>query len=287
MAWRLGAAPFVFCALLAGVLGYQQFLAGVVLRDRAAAGAWPALVPARVARGIDDGNPWFASRALRYQLARRAVDDGEFALAAQRIALLAASPERAALEGRLAELEGDGATASRDYLAAGDREGVQRRVQALAGAGRIDEALALERQLLERLQDDPEQVDALADTWLSIGRLEQMRAYGLGSATPAGRAAAERSADAYARAVALAPLSERYLLSAGTQALNLGDLDAAAGYFTRARDADPSAAEAYAGLGETALRRGDRVRARAELERAERLGPDMASVRRLAQELER
>jgi len=287
MARRFGAAPLVFSALLAGVLGYQQFLAGVVLRDRAAPGAWPALVPARIARGIDDGNPWFASSALRYQLARRAVDDGEFALAAQRIAQLAGAPERAALEGRLAELEGDGASASRDYLAAGDRDGVQRRAQALAGARRIDEALALEHQLLERLQDDPEQVDALADTWLSVGRLEQMRAYGLGTATAAGQAAAGRSADAYARAVALAPLSERYLLAAGTQALNLGDLDAAAGYFTRARDADPTAAEAYAGLGETALRRGDRVRARAELERAEQLGPDMASVRRLAQELER
>ena len=157
----------------------------------------------------------------------------------------------------------------------------------MANAGRIDEALSLQRQLAERLSDDPSQVDAQADTWLSIGRLEQAAAYRFGPATSSGRAAADRSAVAYARAVALAPLSERYLIAAGSQALNLGRLDAAQAYFVRARDADPAAAEAYAGLGEAALRRGDRSEARAELARAEHFGPQLDSVRTLARELER
>lgn len=287
MARRFGAAPLVFSVVLAMLLGYQQCLASIVLREHAAPGAWPSLVPAALSRRIDAGEPLFASPALRVALARRALDDGDLALATRRVAQLPPSLERSALEGRLAELRGDGAAAANDFLAAGDGEGVARRAQALAGAGHTGEALALERQLADRLQSDPSQVDALADSWLSIGRLEQAQAYRLGTGTAAGRAAEQRAADAYARAVELAPLSERYLISAGSQALNLGELDAATAYFAQAREADPASGEAYAGLGEAALRRGDRTEARAQLERAEHFGPQLASVRRLAHELER
>jgi len=275
MARRFGAAPFFIALVLGGAFAYQQFLAGVVLREYAAAHAWPGLVSASLASDIDQGEPLFASRALQVQLARRALDDGELALATRRVAQLPSSLERDALRGRLEERAGNGSAATADFLAAGDRDGVERRAQSLAHAGRSAEALQLERQLATRLDDDPGQVDALADTWLSIGRLEQARG------------AAQRSADAYARAVALAPLSERYLLPAGTQALNLGDFELAERYFTQAREADPSAAEAYAGLGEVALRRGERAQASAELSRAQRLGPQLPSVRRLAHELER
>ncbi len=287
MARRFGAAPLVFSALLALLLGYQQWLASIVLRERAAPGAWPGFVPADLARRIDGGEPLFASPALRLALARRALDDGDLALATRRVAQLPPSLERFALEGRLAELRGNGAAAAQDFLAAGDAEGVARQAEALAGAGRSGEALALERQLAQRLEGDPSQVDALADTWLSIGRLEQAQAYRLGTRSAAGIAAEQRAADAYARAVELAPLSERYLISAGSQALNLGDLNAAAAYFTRAREANPASGEAYAGLGEAALRRGDRTEARAELQLAQRFGAQLASVRRLAHELER
>jgi predicted Zn-dependent protease len=266
---------------------YQQFLAGVVLRERAAPGAWPTLVSASLASGIDEGEPLFASRALQLQLARRALDDGELALATRRVRQLPPSLERDALRGRLEELAGNTSAATADYLAAGDRAGVERRAQSLAQAGRIDEALDLEGHLVVRLDDDPGQVDALADTWLSIGRLGQEQAIGFGVTTSAGHAAALRAANAYGRAVALAPLSERYLLPAGTQALNLGDVAAAERYFTQAREADPSTAEAYAGLGEVALRRGDRRRASAELVRAQALGPQLPSVRALAHELAR
>jgi len=275
VARRFGAAPLLFPALLALTLGYEQFLASVVLRDYATPAAWPALVPASLARAIDAREPLFASGALREQLARLALESGDLSLAQQRIAALAPSPERDALEGRLAELRGDGVAAARAYLAAGDSEGVQRRATALAAAGHGAEALALERSLVARLQTDPGQVDALADAWLAIGGLE------------ASQGSPQRSSEAFARAVALAPLSERYLLPAGTQALEAGDLNAAQRYFTQAREADPSAAEAYAGLGEVALHRGDVAGARDELERAERLGPQVPSVRKLAHDLGR
>jgi tetratricopeptide (TPR) repeat protein len=287
MARRFGAAPFFIALVLGGAFAYQQFLAGVVLREYAAPQAWPTLVSTSLASDIDEGEPLFASRALQVQLARRALDDGELALATRRVAQLPSSLERDALRGRLEERAGNRSAATADFLAAGDRDGVERQAQSSAQAGRIDDALDLEGRLVVRLDDDPGQVDALADTWLSIGRLDQEQAAAWGVTTPSGRAAAQRSADAYARAVALAPLSERYLLPAGTQALNLGDLDLAERYFTQAREADPSAAEAYAGLGEVARRRGDRALARTELSRAQQLGPQLPAVRRLAQELER
>ena len=249
------------------------------LRERAAPGAWPSFVPAALARRIDGGEPLFASPALRVALARRALDDGELALATRRVAQLPPSLERSALEGRLAELRGDGAAAARDFLAAGDSEGVARRTQALADAGQHRRGACTRASSLPRVsQGDPSQVDALADSWLSIGRLEQAQAYRLGTRSAPGRAAEQRAADAYARAVELAPLSERYLISAGSQALNLGELSAATAYFTRARDADPASGEAYAGLGEAALRRGDArrsargTRARRALRSATRVG---------------
>jgi len=286
VARRFGTAPFAFAAvLLAAAFGYQQFLASVLLRERASPPSWVRFIPAQTAQAIDRSEPLFASPSLRLLFAHKALEDGDLALAARRIARLPPSPQRFALQGRLAEARGDAAAAARAYLAAGDAPEVERRVSALASAGRLDEALALQRELVARLQRDSSQVDALANAWLESGRLEQAWAYRAGMQSVAGHAAAERAAGAYARAVALAPLSALYLISAGSQALNLDDLGAATAYFTRAAQADPTAADAYAGLGEADLRRGDRSAARDELRRAERAGPNRESVRRLAAEL--
>ncbi len=58
----------------------------------------------------------------------------------------------------------------------------------------------------------------------------------------------------YTVAARLAPLSERYLLAAGSQALLLRDDEAAHTYFQRGVDVDPTSADAYAGLGIVAYR---------------------------------
>lgn len=91
--------------------------------------------------------------------------------------------------------------------------------------------------------------------------------------------------DAYAHALALAPLEERYLLAFGNQQLNLADLPAAERTFERARDVDPTSAEPLAGLGDVAFRQGDAAGARSYLARARALDPGSAAVRTLALKL--
>ena len=98
---------------------------------------------------------------------------------------------------------------------------------------------------------------------------------------------AVRAMAAYVQAVALAPLSEKYLIAAGSQEINLDDARAAQRYFERARDADPTSAQAWAGLAALALRAGDRATARRDAARATRLNPSLPAVQRLNDDLRR
>jgi tetratricopeptide (TPR) repeat protein len=282
---RFGAAPFVLAALLAAALGYQQAVAGLLVRERAQALAWVRLVPASWSLAAARDEPLFATPALRLLLARRALADGALDAAARRIDALAPSPDRDDLAARLAEERGDEAEALRDFIAAGDVPALEERVQTDVASGRLAAAEALQREIVARLEADAVAGDTLPEAWLTLGRIEQAQAYRAGTATPQGRADAREAVGAYERAVALAPLSARYLVAAGAQALNVGDLASAASYFSRARDADPSAADAYAGLGEAARRGGDLAAARRYLSAAAARDPAAGSVRRLAREL--
>jgi tetratricopeptide (TPR) repeat protein len=94
-----------------------------------------------------------------------------------------------------------------------------------------------------------------------------------------------RAMRAYENAVALAPLSERYLVAAGSQELNLEDTAAAERYFERARDVDPTSAQAWVGLAQVALRYGDRGAARRYLVRAQHIDPASSAVQRLQAKL--
>jgi len=275
------AAALVVCALAA-----IQVVSSVALRGSAQAGSWVRLVPAPLAAQIEGINPAYPlPPALRLVLAREALAENDPARGQAYIARMPPSGDRMVLEGRLAEARGDVPDAVRSYLAAGDLDDLEARVDDLRSAGQIVPALALAREIVARLQSDPTQADALAQAYWNLGHVEESKAYQswVGSAE---RNQHERlAAAAYARAVALAPLQERYLIAYANQQLNLAQLDAAATAFSRAQNVDPASADPLAGLGEVAHRRGDAAAARAYLSRARALDPHSDAVIRLAREL--
>jgi tetratricopeptide (TPR) repeat protein len=282
--------PFAIAlgVLAALLLAGLQLVAGLAVRDRAVAGSWLSFVPPAAAARVQELPPAFPLPSpLRQLLARRALEDGDLALAARRIAGLPPSSERFALEGGLAEARGDAGAAARAYLAAGDLAGVDRLVAAAERRGDANGALALQTEAVRRLRDDRTQSDVLAEAYYRLGLLEEEAARRLPQRDARYRENELRSKAAYDSAVALAPFSQRYLIAAGSQELNLGDLDAAAGDYTRARNADPTSAVALVGLGEVALRRGDAAGAKAWLARARALAPADPALLRLARKLRR
>ena len=233
--------------------------------------------------GLDPSLPM--PPALRLVLARRALDRHDDPRAQALIAGLGQTPDRLALEGRLADARGDRESAVRMFLAAGDLADLEARIDELAKAGALEAALALQRETVARLARDPTQGDALAQADFALGRLEQRQAYRFPLASPERERHQTSAAQAYERAVALAPLQERYLIAYANELVNAGRLDAAAAGFRRAWDVDPTSAEALAGLGDVAHRQGDDAAARAYLARSRVLDATDAAVRRLAREL--
>lgn len=272
-------------AVLALALGLEQAVAGIVLRDDARRPAWVRYVPAAVAARVDSLAPDLPLPGeLRLVLARRALANGAFDLAAAHVARLPASRDRAELSGALAEHRGDTATAVRDFLDAGDIDGIERRADALAASGRGGEALLLQRAAIARAQQDPAQAGNLPEAYYRLALLEQQLAYQIPDIAARTGPQAQSLAD-YRTAAELAPLEERYLIAAANEEINVGDLDAALGFFERAREADPSSAEAVAGFGDVAERRGDVAAAKAYLAQGRRLNPDSPAVLRLARRL--
>jgi tetratricopeptide (TPR) repeat protein len=275
-------------SLVVIALGSIQFVSSIALRGSAERGSWVRFVPAGISGRIDrllPGAP--LPPALGLVLARNALAAGDLALAERDVARLAPSRDRSALAGRIAEARGDATGAVADYLAAGDLAGLERRIAELEGVGRIAAALELQHAAIAKLQGDRTQVDALADAYFALGRLEETAAYALAVGTAARHARELDSRDAYGSAVALAPLDENYVLGYANQLLNVGELDAAKRTFLRARDVDPASAEPFAGLGEIALRQGNPARAKLYLARAQSIDASAPAVQRLAREIAR
>jgi hypothetical protein len=271
---------------LALVLGAVQCTASIALRGDAQPGSWVGLVPAPLALQIERTDPALPlPPALRLVLAKRALERGDRSAAAGYLARLPQSRDRLALEGTLAESRGDETAALADYLAAGDLDDVERHVNDLAAEFRFDRALPLQQAVVDRLRGDPAQADALARAYYELGGLDEGHAYRLAVASTERDAAERDAAAAYERAVALAPLSERYLIAYGNQLLNVHRADDARAIFVRARDVDPTAAEPLVGLAESALRRGDATDARAYFARARAIDANDPAVGRLAREL--
>jgi len=279
-------AVIVAGSVLLVLLGALQGFATVLLRNSAEPGAWSLRLPPALAARVESFETNLPlPPALRIVQARRALEAHQYDLAARRIARLPAGSDRAALAGRLSEERGDETTAVRDYLEAGDLNGLERRTDRLEEAGDIAGALALQRATVDRLAGDFTQGDALAQAYYRLGRLEQATAYGLTLGSQARHNEELRSYAAYNSAVALAPFAERYLIAAGNQELNLGELERAREFFKRAQGADPTSVQALVGYGDIAFRAGDVVTARSWLARARRIDPKADAVERLAHKL--
>jgi tetratricopeptide (TPR) repeat protein len=207
---------------------------------------------------------------------------GDVSAARREIVLLSFNPDRGALEGRLAEQEGNERAAIAAYLRAGDFESLTREVSRMETSGKSREALSIQREIVRRLGLIRTQPDALADAWWRLGQVCAK----LGYQEKSERAAYRRQAfEAYEQALSLAPFSQTYLLNAGYEAFDLGDFAQASALFSRARDADPKSVNALVGLGRIAFLRGDHAQAHAYLAAARGIDPALPDVRRLAQEL--
>ncbi len=118
-----------------------------------------------------------------------------------------------------------------------------------------------------------------------MGRLANRQAWRQVPGSAAQRAWLQRGLRAFEAAVSLAPLSERYVVSAANQADLLGDRARAAQLFAQGVEIDPAGADAIAGLGVIAWEGGDRAAAGRYLARARSLDPASPMVRALERDL--
>lgn len=205
-------------------------------------------------------------------LARAALDRGNLQQARQYAQRLPDSSKRDDLLGRIAQAQGDDAAAQHYFARAGDIEAIDREVDALTNR---DPAAAyrLEEQLKDRLEQSGTHPDAVAEAYWRMGELASWQSnHRLGM-------------QHFRTAVALSPLSEKYLVAAGFEAYNLRDDAGALRYFARALNVDPASADAYAGAGMALLREGDRAGALRYAQRARAAGPHSHALLTLEKQL--
>lgn len=206
-------------------------------------------------------------------LAGAALHDGDLDAASSHAERLPAGSVRSETLARIAEARGKNAQAMGFFLDAGDDQALQRHVDRLTAIGRYREAYAFEARVRDRLAAAPTRPNAAADSWWRLGRLA-VRLHHPGEA--------RRD---FARADAVAPLNTKYLIDAGTLALEQRDWPTAATLFTEARQIDPGSAAAAAGLGLASLRSGDVAQARHLFDAASTIDPRAPLEQRLKHEL--
>lgn len=223
---------------------------------RVLAGDWPFDLAART--GLDRLGP------VRIELARGAIVRNEPARAAALLAPLADSPDVIDLRGRTALLAGDPALALRDFAAAGDFIAAQTAIEAL-GARDPRAALTIVRDFEQRLAAGGSAPEIAAE----VDWREGVIAAAAAARYPEQSASYERTAvDAFARALALAPNDEKYLLNYAFAALRNGDAEVALRTYERAAEVVPDSVDAFVGVAVTAAELGDCAASRTALGRA-------------------
>lgn len=281
MWWLLGA----LVGALMLFFGAIQLASGALSSAAAAPGTLPKRLPPRfgvaVYRVLDRVAP---APYVEATLAQQALARGD-ADAAERFAVrLPASPARDELLARVALTRGQVALAREYFLAAPDPAAVESAAEALAAR---DPAAGydLERLLEIRLARSGTHPDAVAETYWHLGRLANREAWRQVPGSARQDAWLERGLRAFEAAVTLAPLSERYIISAANQADLQGERQRAAALFAQAVDIDPASADAIAGQGVVAWENGDRDEAARYLARARALDPTALMVRALERDL--
>jgi tetratricopeptide (TPR) repeat protein len=278
------AVALVVAALLV-VFGAIQLASDSFAAPVAVPGSIPSRVPLgfglAVYRALDRVAP---APYVETTLAAQALAAGETAEALRFALRLPASPSRDELLARIAVAQDDPALALEYFLAAPDVDAVQTSVQARVTSDPAA-AYALERALNARLALTTTHPDALAETSWRMGELANRTAWRKVSGSAEQIAWLRRAMHHFQTATDLAPLSEKYAIAAANQAEQLDDHDRASQLFARAAAADPASADAIAGLGVVAYRRGNVGAARAYLERARHIDPNALMVRALERDL--
>lgn len=265
-------AAVVFALLLA--LGAVQLGSDAIFASVADAHSLPAHVPAQTGVAIYGAIARVAPAPyVNDMLARSALASGDLHMAQAYVQRLPVSANRSELQARLALARGDERAAQEAFVNAGDVLAIEAEVRGLA---QRDPAAAygLETQLKDRLKESSTHPDAVAEAYWHLAVLAaQQHRLGLAMAN-------------YRRAIALSPISSKYLISAGFQAYDLRLYAEAQRDFQRAIGVDPASADAYAGAGMVALRLGDREGAQAYAERSRALDPDSHALSTLQTQLQ-
>jgi hypothetical protein len=213
-----------------------------------------------------------------------ALADGQFSEAQRYAVRLPASPVRNELLARIAAARNQTLLAQEYYLAAPDPDGVGTMVETLAAR---DPAAGyeLERRLESRLAHGGTHPDLTAEADWKLGRLANREAWRQVPGSAFQRMWLRKAFEDFETAAGLAPLSQRYLIEDANQADLLGDRARAEVLFERSAAADPSSADAVAGLGVVAWQNGDRRAAEAYLSRARAIDARALMVRALERDL--
>lgn len=264
--------------LLAAALAMVQLASGAIFASAGSPASLPAHLPLslgiRMYSAVASVAPAAYAEAM---LTRAALEQGRLAQAERTAKRLPPSPVRADLLGTIAQRRGDEGAAQYYYLQAPDFFAIQRDVNRLAVL-RPAAAYALEMKLQNRLAALTTHPDLVAETNWRLGELATARSYADAKERKAWLTIGMRD---YRRAIAVSPLSVKYLLAAGVQSLALGDLPGAKGYFRRAVDVDPANADAYAGLGLAAIDGRDHARAQRYAEKSRSIDPKAHMLRTL------
>lgn len=205
-------------------------------------------------------------------LGAQALAAGDFDRAEHYALRTGPSPRRDDLLGEIAQARGNMTLAGEYYFAAPDVDRMETIIGAL-GKSNPRKALDVDLRFAQRLEVLQTHPDALADAWFTAGVYSEALKH---------RAA---SLGYYERALHLGPLNMRYLLGAGTQALNARDYVEAQRIFQHGLDVDPASGDVYAGLGIVALHQGDRTRAKVFAVRARALQPKSPMLAALMREM--
>ena len=259
--------------LLAAALATVQAASDAILARVATPTSFAAAVPFRTGVAIYETIARIAPAPyVNDMLARASLVQGNLSDAQSYAERLPASANRSELLARVALARGDYRTAQQSFVNAGDSVAIDAEVRRLESSN-PDAAYALETQLKDRLERSGTHPDAAAESYWRMGVLAAHR----------GRRGLAMSN--YERALALSPISGKYLVAAGFQAFELHSLRDAQRYFQLAVNVDPDSADAFAGAGLTALALGDRAGAQTYAARSRALEPNSAALKTLESRL--